>query len=164
MGADWLVAAAWRLWQRCSVGAMAAAAPAAVAGAVAGGARPAAAVGLGAAATYLFFSLGHAVQVATARADVRFLLPAALGAYAVQVGVATVVVGGLTAAGWPGGWVFGGVVTSVAGWLVAAVTGYRRLRVPVFDPPPETVAASGMTSPASPDRLHRDERSARQRG
>ncbi|MDR1449015.1 MAG: hypothetical protein LBI84_02220 [Propionibacteriaceae bacterium] len=159
--ASWLAEAGWRLWRWASGGAVAAAlVPFGLA--VAAGAGPARAAGLGAAASYLFFSLGHGAQIACARFDARFLLAASLAAYGLQAGLATCLMALAADAGWPVRWVFGGVAAGTFGWLGGLLLCYSRLRVPVFDPSPAAPLPRGMTSPASPDRLHRDERSAGQ--
>jgi hypothetical protein len=163
MGATWLVEAGWRLWRAGVAGAVGLAL---LIGAVAQGVEgglAVGAVGLGAATSLGFFTVGHVAQVLCARVDARLLLVATLTTFLVQVVALTVALDVLGAAGWPPRWVFGGVVAGVAGWVGGLLATYRRLRVPVFDPPPETPGQFGMTSSSSPDRLHGDERSEEQR-
>jgi hypothetical protein len=163
---SWLADLGWRLGQAAAGGTLAAGSLVTGIAFIRGGPPLAAAAGLGAAVTAVFFALGHTAQVLVARRGERFILVATLAAYAVQVVVATLLVKGLTGRGFDPVWLFAGLAAAVAGWVTGLILAFRQARIPVFDPPPDPAGETGvplMTSPNSPDRLPGDERSEGQR-
>lgn len=102
------------------------------------GAQAAVSAAVAAAVVLLFFVIGHAVQLRYASATPQHLLVASLASYALRV----VALGGLLAVALEhpdlpldARAIGFGAIAAVLGWVAGEIVAFRRLRVPVFDPP-----------------------------
>jgi hypothetical protein len=95
---------------------------------------------IGAALAVAYYAIGQGVQMLYADAPPKTLRVASIVSYAVRVAVMGALLYASTM--WPAlmaaldaRGLFAGVILGVLGWLTGLVVMFRRLRVPVFDPP-----------------------------
>lgn len=109
---------------------------------IARGPRGGLSAAVAAAVTLAFYVIGQAVQVVVAEARPRNVLLAALGSYALRVGVLGAALAFVVArpdefAGVDAVAVVVATIVVVISWLAAEIWTFSRLRIPVFDPPDE---------------------------
>ncbi len=93
-------------------------------------------------AVLAFFGIGQLVQVWVADAAPQVVLTAALGSYVFRVGLPAIALIAISSdparlAGMDRVAVAVTAIVVVLGWLAAEIWTFTRLRIPVFDPPPD---------------------------